>query len=172
MIISAEQMTSRQTPTRLRFVAAAVKKMSVENAMNQLRFMNNKASVVMEKVFKQAVANATKNLGISMDSLTIKEIIVGEGPQYKRFQPVSRGRAHAILKRTAHVRVVLESKEEGVAKKAAPVKAVKATEGEVKEATPVAAKPSFKLPGATGVKGPGKGQTTVKTVTVRKTGER
>src|SRR6185369_10376388 len=131
MIITAEQMNTRQTPTRLRLVAKAVKKMSVENAMDQLKFMDKKASVVMEKVFKQAVANATKNMGLSLDSLTIKDIIVGEGPRYKRFQAVSRGRAHSILKRTSHVRVILESKKEGL-----------------------------------------KTQTTVKTVSVRKTGER
>ncbi len=172
MIITAEQKNTRQTPTRLRLVAKAIKKMSVDDAMLQLRFMDKKAAEVMEKVFKQAVANATKNLGLSYDSLTIKEIIVGEGPQYKRFQPVSRGRAHSILKRTAHVRVTLESKEEATKKTA--VKPTKGASTEVKaaenkeQAKPAAPRISLQMPKAQ----VGKTQTTVKTVTVRKTGER
>jgi large subunit ribosomal protein L22 len=172
MIITAEQKNTRQTPTRLRLVAHAIKKMPLESAMLQLRFMDKKAAVVMEKVFKQAVANATKNLGLSLDSLTIKDIIVGEGPRYKRFQPVSRGRAHSILKRTAHVRVILESQETAVTKKAVkPTKGTtteaKATEGK-EIAKPAAPRISLQMPKAQ----VGKTQTTVKTVTVRKTGER
>jgi hypothetical protein len=32
-----------------------------------------------------------------------------EGATLKRWQPVSRGRAHPILKRTSHIKVILES---------------------------------------------------------------
>src|SRR3989338_3645063 len=116
MLIKAEQKFSRQTSTRLRLVAAVVKKLSPAVAIEQLRFMDLKASETILLVMKQAVANATNNLGLSADALTIKEIVIGEGPQYKRFQPVSRGRAHSILKRSAHIRVVLESQEAPVAK--------------------------------------------------------
>ena len=39
--------------------------------------------------------------------MVIEEIIVNEGTTYKRSQPISRGRTHPILKRTAHVSVKL-----------------------------------------------------------------
>ena len=85
MLIKAQQKFSRQTSTRLRLVAAAVKKLSPAVAIEQLKFMDLKAAETLLLVMKQAVANATNNLGLSADALTIKEIIVGEGPKYKRF---------------------------------------------------------------------------------------
>lgn len=169
MLITAEQTNSRQTPTRLRLVAKAVKKLSPSVAMDQLKFMDLKAAKVMLQVFKQAVANAVNNLGLSAASLTIKEIIVNEGPHLKRYQPVSRGRAHAILKRSSHIRVVLESTETAVAKPKQVVKAEHKNEGGNKEEVkPMTSKISLAVPKKSIVRS----QTTVKTVTTRKTGER
>lgn len=175
MIIKAEQKNSRQTPTRLRLVAKAVKRLSVKDAMDQLTFMNKKAAKTMLQVFKQAVANATKNLGLSYESLTIKDIVVNEGPRFKRFRPVSRGQAHSILKRTSHVRVVLESKETEVKKPVAQKKTVMPEkQGEVKpvvqEGEVLARKPQ-QAP-VVEKRVAMKSQTTTKTVSVRKTGER
>jgi len=41
--------------------------------------------------------------------LIVSEIRVDEGPAFKRFRPVSRGRAHPILKRTCHLTVVVSN---------------------------------------------------------------
>ncbi len=169
MLITAEQTNSRQTPTRLRLVAKAVKKLSPQVAMDQLKFMDLKAAKVMLQVFKQAVANAVNNLGLSAASLTIKEIIVNEGPHLKRYQPVSRGRAHAILKRSSHIRVVLESTESAVAKPKQVVKAQDSkTETTKEDMKPMLPKVNLAVP----KKNIARSQTTVKTVTTRKTGER
>lgn len=170
MIIKAEQKYVRQTSTRLRLVARAVSKLSPSEALDQLEFMNKKAARTLREVMKQAVANAVNNLGLSLQALTIKEIIIGEGPQYKRFRAVSRGRAHTILKRTAHVKVLLESKEE--AKKVhKPVKKEvikKATAEEVVQPEKLQA-PTFKSVGKVTAKTK---QSVVRPVAVRKTGER
>lgn len=169
MLIKAEQKFSRQTSTRLRLVADAVKSLSPTTAMDQLQFMNKKAAKTLYAVVKQAISNAVNNLGLSADTLKFKEIIIGEGPHFKRFQPVSRGRAHSILKRTSHIRVVLESSE------AAPVKPKK----EQKSVAPVVEKAvegkqeSVKsAPVQAERKQHARSQTTVKAVTIRKTGER
>jgi large subunit ribosomal protein L22 len=47
-----------------------------------------------------------------VSDLVIDRVIVNEGPRYKRFRAVSRGRAHNVIKRTSHVTVVLKTKEE------------------------------------------------------------
>ena len=39
--------------------------------------------------------------------LVVKEIRADEGVRMKRFRPVSRGRAHPILKRSCHLTVVV-----------------------------------------------------------------
>lgn len=171
MIITAEQKNSRQTPTRLRLVAKAIKKLSLKDAMDQLAFTNMRSARTLLQVFKQVVANATKNLGLSYETLTIKDIVVGEGPRYKRFQPVSRGQAHSILKRTAHVRVVLESTESKVTRTKVqnPMTKIQATTTLPKDtketpkpiAAPITLKKTMMKP-----------QTTVKTTAIRKTGER
>ena len=172
MLIKAQQKFSRQTSTRLRLVAAAVKKLSPAVAIEQLKFMDLKAAETLLLVMKQAVANATNNLGLSADALTIKEIIVGEVPQYKRFQPVSRGRAHSILKRSAHIRVVLESQEAPVAKPKSKTVVAKSTSektGALQGASQIVpARTSASVP----FKQTSRSQTTVRTSSVRKTGER
>lgn len=116
MIITATQKNTRQTPRKVRLVANQVKDLSLEDAIVQLGVMQRRASLVLLKVIRQAVANATHNHGFTVSELKLKNIVVHPGPTYKRFQAVSRGRAHGILKRTCHVTVELEA---GVAPKAA-----------------------------------------------------
>lgn len=138
MLIKAEQRNSRQSSRKVRLVANAVKSLPIEQAMTQLGLMDQKGSIVVMKVLHQAVANATKNHGVAVADLSIKEILVNEGPRYKRFRAVSRGRAHNIIKKTCHVKVVLEASTAPVAAAAeAPqVEAVK---------TPVKATPKKRV---------------------------
>lgn len=114
MIIKATQTNSRQTPLKVRLVANAVKGMKLEAAIKQLSVIERKSTIVILKVIRQAIANAMNNHGLSFDELTLKNILVTEGPRYKRFRAVSRGRAHGVIKRTCHVTVELET---GVAAK-------------------------------------------------------
>lgn len=113
MLIKAEQKYLRTSPRKLRLVADMVREIgSPKTALEYLAHINKRAALPLEKVLKQAMANAKNNAGIKEDELKIKEIIVNEGPFYKRFRPVSRGRAHSIKKRTSHIRIILEIKNE------------------------------------------------------------
>jgi len=98
----------RITPQKARDVARLVRRQNVNVAINQLEFTPRKAAKIISKVVKSALANAIR-LGVKdADSLYIEEIKVDEGPSMKRFQPVSRGRAHRIIKRMSHIYVNLE----------------------------------------------------------------
>ncbi|NCO12629.1 50S ribosomal protein L22 [Candidatus Pacearchaeota archaeon] len=112
MQFKVTQKNTRQTPRKVRLVANAIKNLPLEQAIKQLAVMDRRATVVMLKTIKQAIANAKNNHGVDADKLSIKEILVNGGPVYKRFNPVSRGRAHSILKRTSHITVTLEEKIE------------------------------------------------------------
>lgn len=131
MQIIAEQKNTRQSSRKVRLVANAVRKLSVRAAFEQLTVMERKASIVVAKVLRQAVANAMHNHRLTADQIEIENILVNEGPTYKRFRAVSRGRAHTIFKRTSHVRVVLKTKEAKKADKA-PVEAKKEVKAEAK----------------------------------------
>lgn len=129
MIITATQKNSRQTALKVRLVANQVRKLSLVDAMEQLSVIEKKASLVILKLIRQAVANATHNHGYAVSDLRLKNIIVTPGPTYRRFRAVSRGRAHTVFKRTCHVTVEIEA---GVAPKAEAKKtAPKATETKV-----------------------------------------
>lgn len=79
-----------------------------EKALEVLKYTPKAAALPLSKVIKSAVANAVHNLKMDKQKLIIKEILVNEGPTLKRFKARSRGMAHPILKRTSHIKVVLE----------------------------------------------------------------
>ncbi len=109
MIITATQKNTRQTALKVRMVANQVKNLPLKDAVIQLGVIERKASLVILKTLRQAIANATHNHGYSVEELTLKSITVAPGPTYKRFRAVSRGRAHNIFKRTCHITVQIEA---------------------------------------------------------------
>ena len=61
----------------------------------------------MAKTLKSAVANAENNHQARVESLVVREAVVGEGPTANRFIPKARGSAGPIRKRTSHIRIIL-----------------------------------------------------------------
>lgn len=108
MIARASITFIRMTPRKLRLVADSIRKHDAEGALTQLKFTSRRAAQPLEKLLKQVIANA-RQLGM-VNPLKIVRLEVGEGPVYKRFQAVSRGQAHPIVKYTSHVRIEVESK--------------------------------------------------------------
>ncbi len=98
----------RVSPQKARLVARNVQGRPVEEAMNILRFTPKKAARLIGKVLDSAVANAEQISGVDVDTLVVKSVVVNPGPTWKRIQPRSMGRAYRILKRTAHITVVVE----------------------------------------------------------------
>lgn len=110
MIIEASAKNIRISPEKVRLVVAQIKKMPPQKAVQMLSFVNKSPSPVLKKVIASAIANAKNNHGVSQKDLIFKEILVGKGSMLKRYQPVARGRVHHILKRSSHIKIVLESK--------------------------------------------------------------
>jgi len=112
MEIIAYQKFIRTSPRKLRLVADAVRNLHPTQALIKLKFINKRAAEPLAKVFKQAVSNAVNNSNLKEVDLKIKHLQIEEGPTLKRWRAVSRGRAHRILKRMSHIKIVLEAKEE------------------------------------------------------------
>lgn len=102
----------RISPRKLVPVADLVKNKKATEAVKLLRFVNKKGAGFVVDVLKSAIANAKNNFKLTENNLMVKKIEVGKGPTLKRWQPISRGRAHPILKRMSHLKVVLESVEQ------------------------------------------------------------
>ena len=111
MLITAQQKNVRHSSRKVRLVANSVRKLPLEQAIAQLGVIPRQATVDILKVVRQAMANATNNLGIAANELELNNIIVDEGPIYRRMRAVSRGRGHGIQKKTCHIKVILEKKE-------------------------------------------------------------
>lgn len=116
MEIVAKQTYVRGSGERLRDVARVVKHLKVPALRMQLSQMNKDAARRILETLNQAIANAQHNFGVSEDKLVLKELLILRGPHYKRMRAVSRGMGHAILKRTNHIYIKLESVEPDVAK--------------------------------------------------------
>jgi large subunit ribosomal protein L22 len=109
MIAKLKQI--RISPKKANLVAALVRKKDVTEAVDTLKFTNKKAAEIIRKMIQSATANAENNFKQNKAELFIKEIIVTEGPTYKRSIPISKGRMNPLLKRTSHITVKLGVKE-------------------------------------------------------------
>ncbi len=117
--------TVRISPKKANLIAALVRRKNALQATEILKFTQKKAAPILKKLIESAMANAEHNSKQEKEQLLIKEIIVTEGPTYKRRVPISRGRAHPILKRTSHITVKLaqQSRSETKAPKSKEAKA-------------------------------------------------
>ena len=125
MLIKAKQKFIRLSPRKIRLVADSIRHLSLAEALEQLQVLNKRAALPLKKTLRQAIANAVNNHGLDEKKLCLKEIQINEGPTYKRWQPVSRGRAHSIMKRTSHIRIILESPEKPKIEKSKTIKTKK-----------------------------------------------
>lgn len=108
----------RITPQKANLIAGMVRKKSAQESLNILKYTPKKAAKILHKLLSSAVANAVTNFKQDEKSLAIKEIIVTKGPTLKRGVSVSRGRVYPILKRTSHITITLEVKEDEIPSKA------------------------------------------------------
>jgi large subunit ribosomal protein L22 len=107
MEVRAVSKYVRISPRKVHILIGAVKGKPVEDGLNILKFMPQKAAYIIEKIIRSAVANADQYPDIDVDSLVIRNIIADQGPTLKRFRARARGRGTRILKRTAHITVIL-----------------------------------------------------------------
>ena len=96
----------RQSPRKVRLVADSVRGKKIKDAQVILDFMPKRAALPLKKLLDSAIANA-KVSGENLDTLVVKEISVQKGTVAHRWMPKWRGMAHAIKKRSSHVKIVL-----------------------------------------------------------------
>ena len=100
---------ARIAPRKARLVVDLVRGMDAAQALDLLKFTNKRASVLVDKVLRAAIASADE-AAAETENLFIQEARVDQGPTIKRGRAKDRGRFHPILKRTSHITVVVEQR--------------------------------------------------------------
>ena len=105
------------SPRKMRLVANLVRGVEVNRALDILKYTKNQPSVRLEKLLKSAIANwEGKNEGdrkeLESGNVIVKSITVDEGRTLKRIRTAPQGRAARIRKRSNHVTIVLDKKQQ------------------------------------------------------------
>ncbi len=98
----------RMSPYKVRRALALIRGKSVNEAAAILEYADIISAEPVRKVLLSAAANAEHNYGMDRGDLIVSEAYADQGPTLKRMNPVSKGRAHSILKRTSHITVILD----------------------------------------------------------------
>ena len=102
---------ARISPRKVQIVLDLIRDKPLRNATAILKHTPKAACEPVGKLLKSAAANAENNHSMDVANLYVAECFVSPGPTLKRIQPVSKGRAHRILKRTSHITMVLKERE-------------------------------------------------------------
>ena len=105
------------SPRKMRLVADMVRGMDVQKALFLLKHSGKEASGRLEKLLLSAINNwEQKNEGARMDEagLFIKEVYVDGGRMLKRIQPAPQGSAHRVRKRSNHVTMIVDARNQEV----------------------------------------------------------
>ncbi|MFN8512482.1 MAG: 50S ribosomal protein L22 [Chloroflexia bacterium] len=119
----------RVSPRKARLVCDAVRGKDIRTAMAILQFLPQKTAPVIARTLKSAAANAENNYDLDPNALYVKFIFADDGPQMKRGEFRARGRFNRIIKRSCHITVVVEEREQtqqrrpAAARRATPARA-------------------------------------------------
>jgi large subunit ribosomal protein L22 len=113
MAYQAKHRFARITPRKARLVLDLVRGRDVDDALSLLRFSKKRASDMVAKVIRSAVANANEQETAAIrNTLYVAKAWADPGPTIKRFMPKDRGKAYPIMKRTSHLVVEVDQRAE------------------------------------------------------------
>ena len=101
------------SPRKMRLVADMVRGQEVFKALSILKFSNKEAAQRVEKLLRSAIANwEQKNeRKAEQGELFITTIFVDCAPMLKRLRPAPQGRGYRIRKRSNHVTLFVDTKD-------------------------------------------------------------
>jgi large subunit ribosomal protein L22 len=102
------------SPRKMRLVADMVRGMEVFKALGVLKYSNKEAAARVEKLLKSAIANWQEKTGRQAENgeLYITSISVDSATMLKRMRPAPQGRGYRIRKRSNHVTLFVDTKNE------------------------------------------------------------
>ena len=102
------------SPRKMRYVVDLVRGMEVNRALATLKFCAKAASADVEKLLRSAIANWEQKIERKAEDgeLYITKIFVDCGATLKRMRPAPQGRGYRIRKRSNHVTLFVDTKND------------------------------------------------------------
>ena len=103
------------SPRKMRLVVDLIRGENVEKALYILKFTNKEAAIRVEKLLLSAIKNweaKNEDKRVEDNALYVKEVSVGGGRMNKRMRPAPQGRGYRIRKRSNHVTLIVDSKND------------------------------------------------------------
>jgi large subunit ribosomal protein L22 len=97
----------RSSPIKLNYVAKAIRRLPVNEALAQLSFNPRRISNDVKKALMSAIANAENNHQLDVDRLYVKEAFVNKAFVMKRFRARARGRGAKVLKPFSNITIIV-----------------------------------------------------------------
>ena len=100
----------RVSPRKARIVVDLVRGLSVEKALEMLKFSSKAVARPIEKTITSAMHNLAGQFEHPVEpaEMNVKEIFVNEGRTMYRIRPRAQGRAYRIRKRSSSITVVVD----------------------------------------------------------------
>jgi large subunit ribosomal protein L22 len=103
----AKLVSLRTGARKLNLVAASIRGMKVQAALNELEFSRKRIAIDVRKALQSAISNAENNHNLDIDNLIVAEAYVGKNLIMKRFASRARGRSSRILKPFSEITIVV-----------------------------------------------------------------
>jgi large subunit ribosomal protein L22 len=102
------------SPRKMRLVADMIRGMEAFRALGVLKFSNKEASARVEKLLKSAISNWEQKTGRQAENgeLYVTSISVDSASMLKRMRPAPQGRGHRVRKRSNHVTLFVDTKND------------------------------------------------------------
>ena len=96
----------RMSVHKIRPVLDLIRGLEASEAREVLRYAKKRAALYIDRVLLSAMANA-QQMGADVDELFVAKATADGGPTLKRWKPGPHGRTRPILRRRAHIEIVL-----------------------------------------------------------------
>lgn len=99
------------SPKKLRFLLPEIKRLKPSEALDYLLYTPKRGAKFYYKAIKSALNNAKNVLKVQENLLKFKLLTIEEGRKLKRYNPGGRGTIKPYVKRSAHIKIILEAEK-------------------------------------------------------------
>ena len=102
------------SPRKMRLVADMIRGMEAFKALGVLKYSNKEAAAKLDKLLRSAISNWEQKNARKADSgeLYVTSISVDGANTLKRMRPAPQGRGYRVRKRSNHVTVIVDTKND------------------------------------------------------------